>query len=74
MQKSDFVKMKENIRKVYCDLLVNKIAEMFPISYEDAARAVENSVIQQLMDEMPEFVDTVPLDSWAKDVYNEYIK
>ncbi len=66
--------MKENIRKVYCDLLVNEIVEMFPISYEDAAHAVENSVIQQLMDEAPEYVDTVPLDSWAEAVYNEYIK
>lgn len=66
--------MKENIRKVYCDLLVNKIVEMFPVSYEGAAYAVEHSAIQQLMDEMPEYVDTAPLDSWAEAVYNEYIK
>lgn len=66
--------MKENIRKVYCDLLANKIVEMFPVSYEGAAYSVEHSVIQQLMDEMPEYVDTVPLDSWAEAVYNEYIK
>lgn len=66
--------MEEKTRKVYCDLLINEIVEMFPVSYEDAAYAVENSAIQQLMDEMPEYVDTVPLDSWAEAVYNEYIK
>jgi hypothetical protein len=66
--------MEEKTRRVYCDLLINEIVEMFQISYEDATYAVEHSAIQQLMDEMPEYVDTVPLDSWAKDVYNEYIK
>lgn len=53
----------------YCELLINKIVDMFNVSKEDAVRAVNNPVIQLIFEEYPEYVDQVPISEWAKDIY-----
>ena len=63
--------MDENIRKQYCELLSKKIVSMFSVTKECADYAVKNSAIQKLLDEIPDYVDHVPLEEWACQVYNE---
>lgn len=60
--------------KRYCELLSNKIVVMYGISKEQANRAVQNSAIQTLIREEPEYVDHVPLSSWAEEVYDEMMR
>lgn len=57
--------------KTYCELLSNKIVTMYGVSKEQANRAVQNSAIQTLIREESEYVDHVPLSSWAEEVYEE---
>ena len=63
--------MNEQEIKRYCELLSNKIVVMYGISKEQANHAVQNSAIQTLIREEPEYVDHVPLSSWAEEVYEE---
>jgi hypothetical protein len=63
--------MDEKLRKQYCELLSEKIVSMFNVTKECADYAVENSAIQKLLDEIPDYVDHVPLEAWAYEVYNE---
>ena len=63
--------MNEQEIKRYCELLSNKIVIMHGISKEQANRAVQNSAIQTLIRKEPEYVDHVPLSSWAEEVYEE---
>ena len=63
--------MNEQEIKRYCKLFSNKIVVMYGISKEQANRAVQNSAIQTLIREEPEYVDHVPLSSWAEEVYDE---
>lgn len=44
---------------------------MYGISKEQTNRAVQNSAIQTLIREESEYVDHVPLSSWAEEVYEE---
>lgn len=65
--------MSEQMRIFYCNLLSDKIVSMFGVSKERATHAVNNSAIQDLIREDPEYVDHVPLYSWAEDVYEEML-
>lgn len=65
--------MNEQEIKRYCELLSNKIVTMYGVSKEQSNRAVQNSAIQTLIREEPEYVDHVPLSSWAEEVYEEMI-
>lgn len=42
--------------KRYCELLSNKIVVMYGISKEQANRAVQNSAIQTLIREEPDYI------------------
>lgn len=63
--------MSENAKKIYCDLLCDKIVSMFGVSKERAADAVSRSAIQTLIHENPDYVDHVPLSCWAEEVHTE---
>lgn len=63
--------MSENAMKNYFELLSQKIVAMYGVSKEQANRAVQNSAIQTLIREEPEYVDHVPLSSWAEEVHAE---
>ena len=63
--------MNEQEIKRYCELLSNKIVVMYGVSKEQANHAVQNSAIQTLIREEPEYIDHVPLSSWAEEVYEE---
>lgn len=63
--------MNDQEIKTYCELLSNKIVAIYGISKELANYAVQNSAIQILIREEPEYVDHVPLSSWAEEVYEE---
>ena len=63
--------MSESTIKTYIDLLSQKIVAMYGVSKEQANRAVQNSAIQTLIREEPEYVDHVPLSSWAEEVHEE---
>lgn len=63
--------MNTKLRKQYCELLSNKIVAMFSVTKEYADCAIQNSAIQNLLDEIPDYVDHVPLEEWAYEVYNE---
>ena len=65
--------MNDQEIKTYCELLSNKIVAIYGISKELANYAVQNSAIQILIREEPEYVDHVPLSSWAEEVYEEMI-
>ena len=66
--------MNEQEIKKYCKLLSNKIAMMYGISKEQANHAVQNSAIQTLIRDEPEYVNHVPLSSWAEEVYDEMMR
>ena len=63
--------MSESAMRAYFELLSQKIVAMYGVSKEQANRAVQNSAIQTLIREEPEYVDHVPLSSWAEEVYEE---
>lgn len=63
--------MNEIVRQNYLELLSNKIVSMFGVSKAQADSAVQKSAIQAMIREEPEYVDHVPLSSWAEDVYEE---
>lgn len=63
--------MSENAMKVYFELLSDEIVTMYGVSKEQANYAVQNSAIQTLIREEPEYVDHVPLSCWAEEVHEE---
>ena len=63
--------MNKKLREQYCELLSKKIISMFNVTKEYADCAVKNSAIQKLLDDIPDYVDHVPLEGWACEVYNE---
>ena len=63
--------MSENAMRVYFELLSNEIVTMYGVSKDEANYAVQNSAIQTLIREEPEYVDHVPLSSWAEEVHEE---
>ena len=65
--------MSEKAIRVYFDLLSNKIVSMFGVSKEQAVFAIQHSAIQKLIREEPEYVDHVPLSSWAEEVHKEML-
>lgn len=65
--------MSEKAIRVYFDLLSNKIVSMFGVSKERAVFAIQHSAIQKLIREEPEYVDHVPLSSWAEEVHKEML-
>lgn len=65
--------MSEKAMRVYFDLLASKIVDMFGVSREQAAFAIQKSAIQKLIREEPEYVDHVPLSSWAEEVHREML-
>ena len=65
--------MSEKAIRVYFELLSNKIVSMFGVSKEQAVFAIQNSAIQKLIREEPEYVDHVPLSSWAEEVHKEML-
>ena len=66
--------MSEELRKLYCELLAEKIVQMYGIDLKRARHGVAVSAIQELLDEMPGYVDHVPLYCWAEDVYEEMLR
>lgn len=58
----------------YFELLSQKIVKMFGVSKEQADSAIQKSAIQKMIREAPEYVDHVPLSSWAEEVYQESIQ
>lgn len=65
--------MSEHAIMHYCELLSNKIVAMFGVSKTQADLAVQHSAIQRLIREEPEYVDHVPLASWAEEVHREFL-
>lgn len=63
--------MNDKAMEAYFDLLSDKIVSMYGVSKEAAASAVQRSAIQTLIREEPEYVDHVPLSSWAEEVHEE---
>lgn len=63
--------MSESAMRTYFELLSQKIVSMYDVSKEQANHAVQNSAIQILIREEPEYVDHVPLSSWAEEVHEE---
>lgn len=63
--------MNERAKRIYCELLSNEIVSMFGVSKERATEAVNRSAIQKLIREDPDYVDHVPLSSWAEEVHAE---
>lgn len=63
--------MSEKALKAYFELLSEKITDLYGISIEEASRAVQHSAIQTLIREEPEYVDHVPLSSWAEEIHEE---
>ena len=56
----------------YCELLSNRIVAMYSISKEMADEIVERSIIQDLIREIPEYVDHIPLSTWAREIFYEF--
>lgn len=65
--------MDEGAKLVFCDLLAMKISEVYGVDLVRAKIGVLESGIQRIIDEDPEYVDHIPLLSWAQDVYAEMI-
>ncbi|MGM9549985.1 MAG: hypothetical protein ACI3V5_09105 [Faecousia sp.] len=63
--------MSEQAKQLYFRLLSEEIVSMFGVTMESATKAVQNSAIQNLINDYPEYVDHVPLSSWAEDVHEE---
>lgn len=63
--------MSEKAIKEYLQLLSVKMSSMFDIPEDVAANAIQKSVIQELIRDMPEYVDHVPLSSWAEEIHKE---
>lgn len=63
--------MSEQAKQLYCELLSEEIVIMFGVSKESAVSAVKNSAIQGLIRDYPEYIDHVPLSTWAEDVHTE---
>ena len=57
----------------YCRLFSDEIVTMYGVSKDEANYAVRNSAIQTLIREEPEYVDHVPLSSWAEEVHEEML-
>ena len=66
--------MSEELRKLYCELLAEKIVQVYGIDLNRARYGVAESAIQNLLEEISEYVDHVPLYSWAEDVYEEMVR
>lgn len=66
--------MNDQEIKTYCELLSNKIVAIYGASKEQANCAVQNSAIQTLIREEPEYIDHVPLSDWAEEVYEEMMR
>lgn len=58
----------------YCELLSNKIVSMFGVTKAQADQAVERSAIRELIRQAPEYVDHVPLATWAKEVHQKSLQ
>ena len=56
----------------YCELLSNRIVAMYSVSKEMADKIVEQSVIHDLIREIPEYVDHIPLSVWAREIFYEF--
>ncbi len=65
--------MSENEMQMYFELLGNKIMAMYGISEDEANYAVQNSAIQALIREEPEYVCHVSLSDWAEEVHEEML-
>lgn len=61
--------MSRREKKRYLSLLIEEIVVTYGISEDVASKAVMNGPIVQMLDDKPEFVDHVPISSWAKDIY-----
>ena len=56
----------------YCELLSNKIVAMYSVSKEIADEIVDRSVIHDLIRDAPEWVDHIPLSTWAREIFYEF--
>lgn len=56
----------------YCELLSNRIVAMYSVSKEVAAEIVERSVIHDLIREIPEYADHIPLSTLAREIFYEF--
>lgn len=65
--------MSDAVVHEYISLLCAKIVAMYSVSLEVARKAVEDCGMKQLFCENPEYVDHVPLSSWAKQIYDSQI-
>ena len=65
--------MNEAIVQNYIGLLCAKIVAMYSVSMEVARKAVDDCKIKELFCDNPEFVDHVPLSSWAQQIFDARI-
>lgn len=63
--------MSESAMRTYFELLSNEIVAMYGVSKDEANIAIQNSAIQTLIREEPEYVDHVSLSCWAEEVHTE---
>lgn len=56
----------------YCELLSDRIVAMYSVSKEMADEIVERSVIHDLIREIPEYVDHIPLSTLAREIFYEF--
>lgn len=61
--------MEEQIKRQYLSLLNSKIREMFGLNESDTDYIIKHSAIEKMIDEMPEYIDTTPLEEWASLIY-----
>lgn len=66
--------MNEETRRIYCSLLIDEIIEMYGADRALVESWISKSAIQKLIDEDPEYVDHIPLSSWAEEVYEEMLR
>ena len=57
----------------YFEMLAQKISSLYGIAIESARSAVEQSAIQSLIRECPEYVGHVSIYEWASEVYQEVL-
>lgn len=63
--------MSSVMKAQYMKLLAKEIVSIYGVTMESAVAALKKSAINQLFDRYPEYVDHVPLSSWAKEVHGE---
>ena len=60
-------------RSKYLSLLAREIASQYGTQLDATRRFVKRSKINNLLDERPDFVDHISMETWSKEVYHEML-